>query len=145
MRKEEEQNENQVHTRGWVGVVVARHLHPCGLRTNMRFTRWGVEHGVLVLCTVATAGALGNMYYKKKNDIPYKVKLVKDPDGFNDVISYAVYHLYQFEEKHFPSDPDLPKGPTLAEKRVKRQEQLQSDLGLLRKKYGLPESSKSES
>ena len=64
----------------------SRHLHPRVLRTSMRFTRWGVEHGVLVLCTVATAGALGNMYYKKKNDIPYKVKLVKDPDGFNDVM-----------------------------------------------------------
>ena len=81
--------------------------------------RWGVEHGVLVLCTVATAGALGNMYYKKKNDIPYKVKLVKDPDGFNDVISYAVYHLYQFKRKHFPSDPDLQRGPHCRQSSVK--------------------------
>ena len=105
---------------------------------KMRFTRWGMEHGMLVLCTVATAGTLGHMYYRKKNDLPYKVKIVKDESGFNDVISYTVYNLYQLKEKYYPSDPDAPKGPTLAEKRMKRHEQLQTDLDLLRKKYGVP-------
>ena len=104
----------------------------------MRVSRWGLEHGILIVCTVATAGTLGHMYYRKKNDIPYKIKIVKDPSGFNDVISYSVYNLYQLKEKYFPADPNAPKGPTLAEKRLKRENQLKSDLDLLRKKYGVP-------
>ena len=111
----------------------------------MKITRLGLEHGALILCTIATAGTLGHMYYRKKNDLPYKVKVVKSESGFNDVISYSVYNLYQLKERYFPSDPEAPKGPTLAEKRLKRNEQLQTDLAILRKKYGVPTSADKQS
>ena len=103
----------------------------------MRITRWGLEHGALVLCAVGTAGTLGHVYYRKKNDIPYKIKLVESENGLNDPISYVVYNLYQLKEKYYPTDANATKELTLEEKRIKRGQQLQSDLDTLRKKYGV--------
>ena len=108
--EKEEQNENQVHTRGWVGVVVACICIPVGYGPTWDSHVGAWSTGCWCSAPSRRLGRWETCTIKRRT-IFHTRQAREGPDGFNDVISYAVYH-YQFK-KHLMTR--LTKGPTLAE------------------------------